>query len=111
MGRAQHAVAMDQALENFNLKDANFEILKKTTDNVLKSNKCIQSDYASSHAGDLRNHLKKHSGVKSYICNHCGYASSYAHDLRTHLKKHGKSQTNAISVTIYPVMQAIWGHI
>ena len=80
-------------------KDANLEILKKTTDNVLKSNKCIQCDYASSHAGDLRNHLKKHSGVKSYKCNQCGYASSCAHDLRTHLKKHGKQ------------MQSVWLYI
>ena len=30
-----------------------------------KSNKCSQRDYASSRAGDLRKHLKMHSGEKS----------------------------------------------
>ena len=30
-----------------------------------KSNKCDQCDYAFSHTGDLRRHLKTHSGEKS----------------------------------------------
>ena len=58
-------VAMEQNLENydFDLKDADVKILKKNTDNVIiKSHKCNQCDYASSRAGNLRTHLKTHSG-------------------------------------------------
>ena len=57
---------MEQNIENydFDLKDANVKILKKTTDNVTKSNKCNQCEFASSQAGDLKRHLKTHSGEK-----------------------------------------------
>ena len=64
---------MEQTLENcdFGLKDENVKILRKNTDNVIKSNKCNQCDYASSHAGNLRAHLKKHSGEIAFhiYCN------------------------------------------
>ena len=35
------------------------------TQSVEKPNKCNQCDYASVQAGDLRRHLKMHSGEKS----------------------------------------------
>ena len=63
---------------DFSLKDSNVEILKKTIKNVIKSNKCNQCDYASSHTGDLRRHLKTHSGEKSNECNQCDFASTLA---------------------------------
>ena len=44
-----------------------------------ESEKCNQCDYASSHAGDLRRHLKTHSGEKSNKCKQCDYASSQGH--------------------------------
>ena len=47
------------------LKDENVKIQNKTTENVIKSNKCNQCDYASSQTADLRKHLKTHSGEKS----------------------------------------------
>ena len=49
-----------------------------------KSNKCNQSDYASSYASALRAHLKMHRGEKSNKCNQCDYASSYAFSLKIH---------------------------
>ena len=56
---------MEQTCQNddFGLKAE--EILKKKIDNAIKSNKCNQCDYASSHAGDVRKHMKIHSGEKS----------------------------------------------
>ena len=44
LGKAQHTGAMEQTLENydFGLKDANVKILKKTTDKIVKPNKCSQ---------------------------------------------------------------------
>ena len=73
-----------------------------------KSNKCNQCDYASSRAGHLRTHLKIHSGEKSHKCNRCNYASSRASHLRTHLKTQvEKSQTNATNVTMQLFRQAI----
>ena len=57
---------MEQNLENygFGLKDVNGKILKKSTDKIIKSHKCNQCDYAAIQAGDLRTHLKTHSGGK-----------------------------------------------
>ena len=130
------ALAMEEQMDycDFGLKDATVKILKKTTDNVTKSNKCNQCDFASPQAGDLRRHLKTHSGKK---CNQCDFASSRVDDLRTHLKTHsgeksnkcnqcdfaysqagdlrrhlkphtaGKSRTNATNVTLHPLGQAI----
>ena len=86
MGKAQPTVAMEDYY--FNLKDANVKIKKKTTDNVTKSNKCNQCDYASSNTGHLRSHLKTHSGEKSNKCNQCDFTSSYASNMRRHLKTH-----------------------
>ena len=81
---------MEQNLENydFGLKDANVKILKKNTDNVIKSYKCNQCDFASANASSLRTHFKTHSGEKPNKCIQCNYASSYASDLRRHLKTH-----------------------
>ena len=73
--------------------------------------------------GNLRTHLKTHSGEKSNKCNQCDYASSQAYHLTTqyeyvssqagnlnrHLKLHcGKSQTNATSVIMHSLWQAVW---
>ena len=75
-------------------------------------NKCSQCDFAFSRAGDLRRHLKTHSGEKSYKCNQCDFASSYA-KFWEHIWKRtvGKRQTNATSATMPSLMQAIWGSI
>ena len=74
------SVAIEQ-MDNydFGLTDANVKLLKKTTGNVIKSNKCNQCDYVSSHAGNLRTHLKTHNGEKQ----------------------------NATSVTLHPLREAI----
>ena len=53
------------------------------------SKKCNQCEYASSWAGNLRRHLKKHSGEKSNKCNQCAYASTDVGNLRKRLKTHG----------------------
>ena len=57
---------------------------------VIKSNKCNQCAFASSYAGNLRQHLKTHSGEKSNKCSQCDYASSRASVLKTHFKMHGR---------------------
>ena len=83
---------MEEQMDNFDfgLKEANVKNPKKTIDNVTKSNKCNQCDYASSRADSLRTHLKTHSGEKSNKCNQCDYASSQAGHLRKHLKRHNR---------------------
>ena len=89
MGKAQHTMAIEQMeIYDLVLKGANIKIPKKITDKVITPVKCNQCDYASSHTGNLRQHLKIHSEEKSNKCNQCDYKSSRADVLRQHLKKH-----------------------
>ena len=59
-----------------------------------KPNKCNQCEYESSYASALRTHLNRHSGERPYKCNQCDYASSYVFSLRTHLKTHSEEKSN-----------------
>ena len=83
---------MDQNKELYEMSvhDASIETpLQETkTDQCKKSNKCNQCEYATSHTGNLKMHLKIHSGEKSLKCNLCKYSSSHAGHLRIHLKIH-----------------------
>ena len=87
---AKHNIQPIKQMENYDfvLKEGNVKIPKKTTDNFIKSNKCNQCNFASSRAGNLRQHLKTHSGEKSNKCNQCDFASFQAGNLRQHLKTH-----------------------
>ena len=89
MEKAQHTLAMEQALENydFGLKDANGKMSDSVHANA-KLNKCNQCDYASSQAGHLRLHLKTHSEEKLNKCDQCSFTSSQPIHLRSHLKTH-----------------------
>ena len=101
---------MEEKLQNHNFgsKDAIFKILKKTTENVIRPNKCNQCDYASFQTGNLKKHLKTHSGEKSNKCNQCDFASYEKGNLRTHLKKTlEKSHINATSVTMHALTQVL----
>ena len=84
-------VAMEQTIGNDNLivtAVTGVEHLVSEKNNVTKPNKCNQCDYASSWTGNLRAHLKVHSGEKSNKCNQCDYASSQARSLGVHLNAH-----------------------
>ena len=82
---------------DFCLKGANVKLLKKTTGSAIKSNKCNLCDYASSQAGDLRKHLKMHSGEKSNKCNQCDFACVDPRSLSRHLKTHSGEKSNKCS--------------
>ena len=75
----------DKTIECFELdeNEANVEASRNVTKNGQKItiNKCNQCKYTSSHAGNLRTHLKRHSGEKSNKCKQAG-------NLRRHLKMH-----------------------
>ena len=97
-----------QQMENddFVLKGANINILKKATENVIKSKKCYRCDYASFWAGDLKKHLIMHSGEKSNKCSQCDYASSEAVNLRKHLITHSGEKSNKCSLCDYASSRA-----
>ena len=108
LSKAQHPVAMEEALNinDFGSNDANGEILK--TNNVIQSHKCNQCNFASSQGGHLRRHLKTHSGEKSNKCNQCDYASSHAGDLGRHLKTHSGEKSNKCNQCDYAIRGDIW---
>ena len=80
-----YSMNMEVISNKCNLSDFASSYAKTTRE---KFNKCSLCDYASSRAGDLRTHMKTHTGEKSNKCNHCDYASSQAGHLRTHMKTH-----------------------
>ena len=82
-------LGMDQNLEQQYLgKNTAIEIPIREADGRENTNKCNQCDFASSQAGDLRRHLRTHSGEKPNKCNKCDFASSRASNLGAHLKTH-----------------------
>ena len=89
-------VEMEQILEHDHSMQKN---ISERVANVQreKSNNCNLCDYASSHAGHLRTHLKTHIGEKLNKCNQCDFASIQAGDLRTHLKTHSGEKSNKCS--------------
>ena len=97
---------MEQTCRNYVFELKGEEILKKKIDNAIKSNKCNQCEYASSHAGHLRTHLKTHSGEKPNKCNQCDFASVEAGHLRTHLKTHSGEKLNKCNQCNYASSEA-----
>ena len=53
-----------------------------------KSYRCNQCDYACVDSGNFRRHSRVHLGEKAHNCNQCDYASVQASTLRRHLKTH-----------------------
>ena len=106
------------------------------TDNVIKSHQCNHCDFASSHTGHLRRHLKTHSAKshtnatnacacadpsslsqhaywkRSNKCNQCDCAS-YKQAVRGDMWKHTveKNQTNATSVIMHHLTEVHCGNI
>jgi KRAB domain-containing zinc finger protein len=70
---------LDKKLKIFFQLDSEGEQKMNT---VEKTNKCIQCDFESADARNLRTHMKTHSGEKPYKCGHCDYASSHAGNVK-----------------------------
>ena len=82
-----HLVAMEQNHDHDNSLEKKL-IARVTNEQREKSNKCSLCDYASSHAGHLRTHLKMHSGERPNKCSQCNFASSTSSNLRRNSKRH-----------------------
>ena len=98
-------LVMDQNIEQQNKANKRDQKIQTDINSGEKSNLCNQCDYTSSHASNLRSHMKTHSGDKSKKCNQCNYASSQASNLRTHLKTHGGDKSNIFNQCDYASSQ------
>ena len=98
-------VEMEQILEHDHSMQKNFS---ERIANVQrkKSNTCNLCDYASSHAGHLRTHMKMHSGEKSNNCNQCDFACSDPSSLKRHLKRHSGEKSNKCSQCDFACIRA-----
>ena len=93
----QESLVMDQNLQDYELSTHYANInppleVKKTGSSLL--NKCSQCDFASDQAGDLRTHLKIHSGENANKCNQCNFSSIWVSALTRHLKAHRRKKPN-----------------
>ena len=104
----------DKRLQCSSELTANY-VNEEASENVTKndkekaSNKCNQCKYASSQVGNLRKHMKKHSGEKTNKCSQCDFASSYTRALRAHLKIHSGEKPNKCNQCDFASSQA--GHL
>ena len=97
LGTPQHTVHSGNGTKGKLLlwfKGSECKTNEEISGNVIKSIKCNQCHYASSHTGNMRTHLKMHTGEKSNKYNQCDYASSQAGNLRRHLKTHSGEKSN-----------------
>ena len=104
----QESLVMDQNLQDYELStnDANINPpleVKKTGSSL---NKCSQCDFASDQAGDLRTHLKIHSGEKANKCNQCNFSSIWLSALTRHLKAHRREKPNKCNQCEFASAQA-----
>ena len=81
---------------DFITKDGNL-VLRKNTNNIMKSKKCIQCNFASSNTSYMKNHLKTHSEEVTNKCSLCDFTSSWASSLNGHLKIHSGEKSNKCS--------------
>ena len=73
---------------------------KKNTHSLEKPNKCKWCNYSSTQKVHLTQHLLNHSGEKPHHCKECGSSFSHA----TTLKKNPTSANNAVSQVLNPLI-------
>ena len=50
--------------------------------------KCQYCPYSTPKSGNLKTHLRKHTGERPYICRFCPYRAAQRSSFRYHMQKH-----------------------
>ncbi|XP_014359735.2 uncharacterized protein LOC106711843 [Papilio machaon] len=77
-----------------------------TVHDKLRPFKCSHCDYTAARKGELKLHLRSHTGDKPYSCNQCNYRSADHNAMRRHKRMHTKEGVYKCKYCPYTAIQS-----